>query len=149
MVLPGIAIVLAMRFAIFGFKSDPLRVLTVEAIAYVIFWVAFPLAMYHLTQALGLAERYRLHIVAYNWSQVIQIAVLVPINVVLFAAGLIETPLYASVFLGLQVVILIYEGYIAHIALKLPRLGALGVALLSFVIASTLDSCSLALRTAG
>ncbi len=140
---------LGLRYATFGLQADPLRVLAVEAIAYVIFWVAFPLAMYHLTQALDLGDRYRLHIVAYNWAQVIQIAVLVPINTLLFAAGLVQTTLYSSVFFVLQIVILVYEGYIAHVALKLPRPGAFGVAMLSFLIVCVLDSCSFALQKAG
>ena len=140
---------LGLRYATYGLPSDPLRVLAVEAIAYVIFWVAFPLAMFHLTQALDLGDRYRLHIVAYNWAQVIQIAVLVPINSVLFATGLIQTSVNSSIFFVVQIVILVYEGYIAHVALKLPRPGAFGIAMLSFLIASMLESCSLALQKAG
>ncbi len=148
-VLPGVVISLAMRYAVFGFQSDLLRVLTVEAIGYVIFWVAFPLAMFYVTQALGLADRYRVHIVAYNWSQVIQIAILVPVNLVFFAAGLIKSSLYSPVVFFLQVAILVYEGYIAHVALKVPRFGAFGVAMLSFIIASLVEGCSLGLQMAG
>ena len=149
MILPGLAILLALRFSIFGIESGLLRILSVEVIGYVAFWAAFPLAMYYLTQALDLGDRYRLHIVAYNWSQVIQIAVLVPVNILVIAAGLANTVHAELIILGLYFAVIAYEGYIAHVTLKLPRMGAIGIAMLSFVIAYMLEVTSYGLQQPG
>ena len=46
--------------------------LTVETIAYVIGWFAFPLVMFHLTDMLGRGDRFLTYIVAINWCNVIQ-----------------------------------------------------------------------------
>ena len=53
--------------------ADPLRVFLVESIAYVIGWVAFPLAMVYVARALGREKRYVNYIVAFNWAQVPQV----------------------------------------------------------------------------
>jgi len=148
-VLPGLAILLTLRFSVFGLESGLLRVLTVEAIGYVAFWAAFPLVMHYLTQALGLGDRYRMHIVAYNWSQVIQIAVWVPLNLFVVATGLARTAQAELIILVMYFAIVAYEGYIAHVTLKVPRMGAVGIAMLSFVIAYMLEVTSFALQHPG
>ena len=48
--------------------------LLAELVAYVVGWVAFPVAAIFLTRLLGLAARYVPLIVANNWSAVVQIA---------------------------------------------------------------------------
>ena len=53
--------------------AGPLRVFLVESIAYVIGWVAFPLAMVYVARALGREKRYVNYIVAFNWAQVPQV----------------------------------------------------------------------------
>ena len=140
---------MSLRFSVFGLESGLLRVLAVEVIGYVAFWTAFPLAMYYLTQALDLSDRYRLHIVAYNWSQVIQIAVLIPVNILVIAAGLANTAHAELIILGVYFAVIAYESYIAHVTLKLPRMGAIGIAMLSFVIAYMIEVTSFGLQQPG
>ena len=61
---------------------DPVHDALVNVLAYVIGWVAFPLAMITVTRMLGREERYVGYIVAYNWSAVPQILLLLAAAVV-------------------------------------------------------------------
>jgi hypothetical protein len=51
-------------------------VVTIEALAYVIGWCAFPVAAIFLTRLLGLGARYVPLVVAINWCGVLQLLVL-------------------------------------------------------------------------
>ena len=121
------------------------RIVLVKAIAFVIVWTAFPLAMYHVTRALGRSDRYRLHIVAYNWAQAVQWTIAAPLLLGARHGGLL--PAAAADLLGLAVILTfgIYEWFIARTALKLPGFGAVAVVLLSVLIALVMGDVGQAL----
>lgn len=146
MVLPGIAILFVLNIWTQETSVGLVRAVSIEAIGYVAFWAAFPLTMYYLTHALDLVGHYRLHIVAYNWSQVIQVAVQLPILAVILLTGQVQTSLGATIQFAIILAVIAYEAYIAHVALKLPRSGAIGIAMLSFVIFYMLQSTSYSLQ---
>src|SRR5438128_114186 len=58
-------------------RSGGLHILTVETIAYIIAWVAFPLIMLTVTRWIDRAHRFFDFMVPYNWSQVPQSALFV------------------------------------------------------------------------
>jgi hypothetical protein len=125
-IAPFYAMLLAIRFPIIAADADPTRFLLTESIAYVVSWTAYPLVMASLTQALGCRSRFQGYIIAYNWSMVLQIAL------VLFIALLSTTgvvPKEAGQFLSLAtyLVILGYVWFIARIALGVPALTAAGI----------------------
>ncbi|MCZ6467897.1 MAG: hypothetical protein O6829_11555, partial [Alphaproteobacteria bacterium] len=78
-VAPVFAVLLAMRYAAGGEATDEVRFASVEAIAYVIAWVAFPLVMVSLARLLDREERYLGYIVAYNWASVLQNGLYLPL----------------------------------------------------------------------
>jgi len=118
------------------------RIVMVEAITFVIVWVAFPLAMYHVTRVIGRAERYRLHIVAYNWSQVIQTAVAAPLLLGARHGGLVPEGAADLLSLALMLAMALYEWFIARSALKLPGFGAVAVVMLSFLVVLVMSDVS-------
>lgn len=64
-----------------------LRVATVEVIAYVMVWVAFPLAMVHIVRFLDRQDRYFGYFAAYNWVNAPQVLLTVAVSALL-ATGL-------------------------------------------------------------
>ena len=106
-----------------------LPTLLVEAIAYVIVWTAFPLALHYLCRAMDRQEHYLRAVIAFNWSVVIQIGLILPVH--LIAAGGLLPPALASVAVfAVLIVTLFYQGFIARAALEVvPVQAALVVAL--------------------
>lgn len=107
------------------------RPLVVELIAYVIQWTAFPLAMSSIADSLGRGQFYIRYIVVYNWSAVIQMALFLPVAALgaLFPSG--------GIMLGMLVataLLLIYQAYIAHVALEVPGPVAAGLVLLDMLL---------------
>lgn len=143
LVLPGFV-----AFAYFDprpITAGPLRIVVVEASALVIGWTAFPLVMYHITRAIDREARFRLHIVAYNWSQAIQIVIALPLLLSVERLGLLPKGISSLLELTVMIGLGLYEWFIARCALNLPGLGAFGVVLLSFMIAILLGEFSHAL----
>lgn len=123
LILPGFLVLQALAGT---FEEDLLRPLTVELIAYVIGCVAFPLAMTHIADGLERSHRYMRYIVAYNWSQVIQMAALLPAGLLVHLA-----PGHGSAMINMAVtiVVLVYQAYVAHQAMEI-RPGAAGMLVL-------------------
>jgi len=88
------------------------HIIIVETIGYVISWVAFPLMVLPLTRYLGRENRFIPFIVAYNWSQIPQTA---------------------------AVAVLVYEWYIARVALQVSASQAVPVVLLDVVLGVVLS----------
>lgn len=112
LVLPGFLVLQALDGV---FADDLLLPLTVQLIAYVMGCVAFPLAVAHISDGLQRSHLYMRYIVAYNWSAVIQMALLLPVALL---AHLV--PGLAVLNLTATMVLLVYQAYVAHTALAVP-----------------------------
>jgi len=123
LILPGFLVLQTLDGA---FEEDLLRPLVVELIAYVIGCVAFPLVMSHISEGLERSHLYMRYIVAYNWSQVVQMAVLLPAGLLVHMApgnGM------ALLNMAMTIIVLIYQAYVAHQALDVKP-GAAGMLVL-------------------
>lgn len=114
-VAPGYA-ALTIRDLDPALAARPVRVFLVEAIGYVIGWVAFPLVMAYFCDLLQRDERYVGFIVAYNWAVVVQMAAF------LVVIGIASAPVLAGLAADLLtfaafVAILFYQWFIARTAL--------------------------------
>ena len=58
------------------------RIASVETIAYVVGWVAFPLVMAHLVRMLDRGEKYFAYFIAYNWCNAPQLVLMVAVSAV-------------------------------------------------------------------
>jgi hypothetical protein len=124
--------------------SGVMPIVTVETIGYVISWVAFPLLMLPLARWLGRENRFLPFMVAYNWSQVPQTALFV-ILAIGAASGLLPRALSQFADLAAAVAVLLYEWYIARVALAVSSSQAVPVVLLDLVLGSVLSRITEAL----
>lgn len=123
---------------------DPVRQLVVETIHYVISWVAFPLLMLPLVDRLQRRNRFFGFMVAYNWCQLPQMVVFT-IVALAGATGLLsaEGVLIADLVVGIAA--LVYEWYIARVALAVSRPQAVVVIVVDIALATLLTHVSTAL----
>jgi hypothetical protein len=101
----------------------PVRFFLVQAIAYVISWVAFPLLMVHLARIFDWQKAYFRYMVAYNWGNLIVIGISLPVAL-LAASGALPAGVMGIVRVAALVLILSYQGFIARHGLKVPPLTA-------------------------
>lgn len=107
--------------------------MAIDLLAYVINWVAFPVVMLTLSRMLGRERNYLRHIVAYNWATAVQHVVSLPLAILTLSGAL---PMEAGAFLSLLVLawVLIYSGYVTHVALDVPVGTAAGVVVVDLLI---------------
>ena len=118
--------------------SGVMRIVIVETIGYVISWVAFPLLMLPLSRWLGREDRFLPFMVAYNWSQLPQTALFV-ILAADTASGLLPHAVAQFADFAAAVAVLLYEWYIARVALAVSPSQAVPVVLLDLVLGSVLS----------
>jgi hypothetical protein len=122
-------------------ELDPWRVVIVETIHYVISWVAFPLLMLPLVDWLRRGDRYFGFMTVYNWCQVPQTAVFAVVALagaldLLSAQGM----LVADLIVGIAA--LVYEWFVARVALAVSRPRAALVILVDVALATLLSHIS-------
>ena len=116
-----------------------LGLITTEASSYVILWVAFPLALYHIVARPGRLSPYVDFVVIYNWINLpwtaigLAIALLASIGLIGDTAGQI---LMAVFYLA----VLSFELYIARQTLRLSGLACVGLVALDFLITIVVES---------
>ena len=99
-----------------GSSISPAVIIVVEAIFYVISWTAFLVISIPIVRLLNKSHRYFAFISAYNWSMVIQMALLFPIFL-LAETGALSPHWAETVLLALYLILLIYEGYVIRTSL--------------------------------
>lgn len=131
---PLYLVLLAMRVTLAEWeRSGGLVIVTVETIAYVISWVAFPLIMLAVAQRLGRAHRYFDFMVAYNWSQVPQSALFVLVGLET-ETGLLGASPSQAIEVAAGIAVLVYEWFIARVALDARAPAAILVVLVDLVL---------------
>ena len=121
LVAPAFALLVYFHLLDTPATAGPARIVLVEGIAYVIGWVAFPLAVFHLARFIDRDAEVIGFVVAYNWSTILQMAVFLPVAAL--GAGGVANLLGVAATLA----ILAYEWFIARTALRLGGVGAAGV----------------------
>lgn len=103
-------------------EVDAGRFYAVETIHFVISWVAYPLVVLPIVDFLGRGDRFLAFMTAYNWCQVPQTVVFAAIAL-LGGAGVLSPNAMLSVDLILGIAALVYEWYVARVALAVtgPR----------------------------
>lgn len=136
---PGFVVLLLFRVQGTSTNAgDVYLILLVETIGYVIGWAAYPLAALPFCRWIAPEERALGFIIAYNWSQVLQTALLLPIA----ALGALDVaPAYVVAYVSTvaYLAILLYEWFIARIALESGGLAATALVLLDVVLGAMLS----------
>jgi len=131
---PLYLMLLAMRVSVAEWQqSGGWRIVTVETIGYVVAWVAFPLLMLNVVRWIGRAHRFFDFMVAYNWCQVPQSALFVLVGLV-SAGGVLSTQASEAMDMAAAIATLLYEWFIARVALDTTGLVAIFVVLLDLVL---------------
>ncbi|HSE78344.1 MAG TPA: hypothetical protein VLG66_10095 [Alphaproteobacteria bacterium] len=137
--LPGYVVLVAVRIGDRLTADGALHALTLEALAYAIGWTAFPLAAFYAVRLFDRERRYIGYIVAYNWAAVLQVGLYVP-TVLLVSFGIFPQPLDTVVALVVTIAVMIYQYYIARVALEVMPAQAVGFVALDLVISLVLHA---------
>lgn len=116
-----------------------LRWLSVQAIAYVLSWVAYPVVAEHLTQLIGCRERFAGYLSAYNWSMVLQNAALLPLTA-LTASEILPTDVTQLLWFVAIMAIMGWMWFIARTALAIGGLAAAGMVIVDQFLSMLIDS---------
>src|SRR5690349_12763033 len=115
---PLYLVLLSMRVTVGEWeRSGALLIITVETIAYVIAWTAFPLLMLGVTRRIGRSHRFFDFMVPYNWSQLPQSALFVLVGLET-ESGVIGTQPAQAIEIVAAIAVLVYEWFIARVALE-------------------------------
>jgi hypothetical protein len=130
---PFVALLTGLHLAGMHVAGSGSRIVLGEAIAYVIGVVAFPLVAFYLTRLIHREKEYLGFIVAYNWSGLLQLAVMVP-AVLLAVSGVLPGGVPSALIYAAQIAVLVYEWFVVRTALRLPGFGAGGIVVLDVVL---------------
>ncbi|PWC33436.1 hypothetical protein [Azospirillum sp. TSO35-2] len=137
-VLPAYALLLAIRLWDQLGDTPILQLLTVEGIAYVVSWTAFPLALFRVATLMGKAPLYPGALTAYNWSAVIQMAIYLP-TILLSVSGLLPPPVSEGLVFGVMMAMLTYQWFVLRTALSLPGLAAGALVVLDLFLSAAIS----------
>ncbi|MBP2302359.1 hypothetical protein [Azospirillum picis] len=137
-VLPAYALLLVIRLWDQVDDTPLLQLLTVESIAYVVSWTAFPLALFRISTLMGREALYPGALAAYNWSAVLQMAIYLP-TIVLSATGLLPPMLSEGLAFGVMMAMLTYQWFVLRTALSVSSLAAAALVLLDLFLSATIS----------
>ncbi|WP_372398261.1 hypothetical protein ABMY26_16170 [Azospirillum sp. HJ39] len=137
-VLPAYALLLAVRLWDQLADTPVLQLVTVEAIAYVVSWTAFPLALFRISALMGKDQLYPGALAAYNWSAVVQMAIYLP-TILLSVSGLLPPMLSEAMVFGVMMAMLTYQWFVLRTALSLSGLVAAALVLLDLFLSASIS----------
>lgn len=128
-VLPAYLLVVILDQASAPVAASLGRLVLVEAITYVIVWTVWPVLMAQIVPLLDRRERYIRYVVAYNWASG-------PQTLIMLAAVLLAFADLFPAVLGVAVLalILVYQTFIARVALDIGLFQATALALSEFFL---------------
>lgn len=98
----------------------------VNSLALVLEWAVYPLVLALLANTIGIARRYAVYIIAYNWSSVLVMAAFVP-PVLLFDLGILGVGGALLLNFVVMLAALYYRWYVARTALETTGAVAAGL----------------------
>jgi hypothetical protein len=131
---PLYLVLLAMRVSVAEWQtSGGWRIVMVETIGYVVAWVAFPLLMLNVVRWIGREHRFFEFMVPYNWCQVPQSALFVLVGLE-SASGILSIQASQAIDIVAALATLVYEWFIARVALDTTGRVAVFVVLVDLVL---------------
>lgn len=140
-VLPAYVLILLLRNWERISGAPLLTALTVEGIAYVVSWTAYPVVMHTVASMLDRTARYPGFVAAYNWSSVVQMAVYVPV-LVLAETGLLPEPFGDALVFGVMMAMLTYQWFVLRTALDVNGFMAASLVLLDLLVSAMISDVS-------
>ncbi len=136
---PLYLVLLSMRVTVGEWeRSGAFLIITVETIAYIIAWTAFPLLILGVAQRIGRSQRFFDFMVPYNWSQLPQSALFVLVGLETESGVLGAQPAQA-IELAAAVAVLVYEWFIARVALDTTAWAAAFVVVVDLLLGALIS----------
>lgn len=139
LVAPVYLFLLMVRYSSESGEVSLSHFLTVEAMAYVIAWLAFPVVMASLARTLDREAFFIRYIVAYNWAAVLQNALYLPIAILASAGVLADNVANMLGLMALSVVV-IYTWFVTRTALEVAAGTAAGIVGLDFLLSILINA---------
>jgi hypothetical protein len=136
LVAPFYAVMVAAGYP--AHRAGGWRFVLAESIAYVVTWVAYPVVAEWLSRRLGCRDRFEGYLAAYNWSMVVQHAVVLPIGI-LAMLGALPSGAAEGLWLIAFLLILVYLFFIARTALAVLPTTAAGLVMLDVLLSALID----------
>jgi hypothetical protein len=131
---PFFLALLTMRVSITDWnEAGGITIILIETIGYVISWVAFPLVMLSVVRWIGREQRFFDFMVPYNWCQLPQSVLFVGVGLEA-ATGALSDPVSQAIEVGAAIAVLVYEWFIARVALETSGGAATLVVLVDLVL---------------
>lgn len=144
-VAPVYIVMIGVRLSAREEIADPVRIVLIEVIAYIIAWTAFPVVAWQIVLVLGRAGRYIAYIVAFNWGNVLQVAALIPVMLI-GATGILPDVLTQILGFAVLLALLFYHYFIARTALGIDAIPAIGLVLMDLLLTILRERAALALE---
>ena len=113
----------------FAGPRGPVAGLVIQVIAAIIDAVAFPLVMASVAEQMGRKDHYVRFIVANNWAALLRMGLLFPVALLAQV-----NPAFGAVVVAMMIVLMVYEAYVAHVALEIGIAAAAGIVLLDLIL---------------
>ena len=121
------------------YAVGPLGAITIHTSNYIIGWFALPFVMLYVCRIIDKEDQFLKYFIAYNWATLLQVTL---IFVIAILAKFGAFPPILSGFLTFIAImgVLVYQGFIARVALIVPNAGAFGVVALDLMISLLVES---------
>jgi hypothetical protein len=139
MALPAYIALVIMRTPESMITVGLLPAVLIQSSGYVLGWFAMPFVMLYVCRVIDREEQFCRYFAAYNWAALLQITLMLALTT--FAKTGILPPAFAGIIsVAAIIAILVYQGFIARVALMIPAFGAFGVVVLDLMIGLVVDS---------
>ena len=140
LVAPAYVLLMVFYAALHPVDAGPLRWVLVEAIAYVIEWTAYPLAMVYIARWLACSDNYIRYIVAHNWANVLGVVLFLPL-----AALAAINPAFAGLLYMAMIAVFVYQWYVARTALAITGGEAVSLMVFNLVLSFFINAVASAM----
>lgn len=104
-----------------------------EIATYALGWIVWPLVMLVVVRLLGQTQNYVPYIIVYNWANVIQIALLLPVAI-LTQGGVFPQALAAVIGVMATLLVLFYLWFISRTVLQVREWAAAGIVIMDVML---------------
>jgi hypothetical protein len=113
--------------------ANPTMFVVWQVVAYVIGLVAFPLVMLPISRHFERRHRYARYVTVYNWIQLPELLLSLPIELLAVTHALPPEPLVV-LWLIVRSTLFVYEWYIAKVTLEIEAISAMGLVAIDFLL---------------
>jgi hypothetical protein len=106
---------------------------TVKLAAFAAGWLIFPLVMVAMTRLLDLTPTYVQYIIVWNWSNVLEMVVILP-ALIFFLSGALPGQTAAMILMAAHVTMLFYGYLVARTGLRCKPVTAIGIVAFNFLL---------------